>query len=64
MPNLKLKINSTFRSQKVKKGDIITVEVDSNSIPLDQFWRRRLKDSKIDNCVEIVNNNNKKIKNV
>lgn len=61
---MKLKLNNNFsyKGKKHKKNDIITID-DENKIPLDLFWRRRLKDSAIDNCVEIVkNNNNKKSK--
>jgi len=35
------------------KGQEIPIE-DINGIPTDPFWRRRLKDAEIDNCVEIV----------
>lgn len=38
----------------VAKGKMITVSVDRDGTPLDKNWRRRLKDSKIDGCVEIV----------
>lgn len=31
----------------------ITIE-DNAGIPVDRFWRNRLKDAKIDNCVEVV----------
>jgi hypothetical protein len=60
---LKLNNNFTYKGKAHKKGDIITV-ADDGSIPLDAFWRGRLKDSTIDNCVEIVkkSNNNKKSK--
>lgn len=30
------------------------IEVDSNNTPKEKFWRDRLKDAKIDDCVEIV----------
>lgn len=53
---MKLKLNQDLRTPrgKKKKGDIIEVEADNNKIPLDIFWRKRLNDSQIDNCVEIV----------
>lgn len=46
---MKLKINNV-------PGYSGTVEIktDKNDVPLDRFWRRRLKESKIDNCVEII----------
>lgn len=37
-----------------KKGRIITVKTDSEGTIIDPFWRARFKDSKIDNCIEIV----------
>ena len=38
-----------------KPGDIVKgVRVDKAGTPLDKDWRRRLKDSAIDGCVEIV----------
>lgn len=56
MTKAKLKINIDFPSRNLKKGSIIQLLVDENNIPLDLYWRRRLKDSEIDNCVEIVGN--------
>ena len=53
---MKIKLNQDLSTPKGKKlkDSIINLECDKNSIPLDQFWRNRLKDSKIDNCVEII----------
>lgn len=56
MTKAKLKINRDFPSRNLKKDTIIELLVDDNNILLDLYWRRRLKDSKIDNCVEIVSN--------
>lgn len=36
----------------LKAGSEIKVKVDAEGTPLDPFWRRRVKDSKIDKCVE------------
>ena len=30
------------------------IEVDSEGVPLEQFWRQRVKDAKTDDCVEWV----------
>ena len=51
-----LKINKSISTPigKKMKGDIISIECDANSIPLDLFWRSRVKDSAIDNCVEFI----------
>ena len=64
---LKLNLNIKKEGKVFTKGSVIDVEADSNNIPLDRFWRRRLIDSRIDNCVEIIEkketkNNNKKNK--
>jgi hypothetical protein len=50
---LKLNQNLKFKNKEYKKDSIIEVE-DVDNIPTDLFWRNRLKDSAIDNCVEIV----------
>jgi len=65
---IKIKLNQDLRTPKglQKKDDIISLETDQNKIPLDHFWRNRLKDSMIDNCVELVQekeSSNKKLKN-
>lgn len=35
-------------------NSVIYVDVDKDGVPLEKFWRRRLLDSKTDNCCEIV----------
>lgn len=52
---MKLKLNQNLKYKKIeyKKDSIIEVD-DVDNIPTDLFWRNRLKDSTIDNCVEIV----------
>lgn len=54
----KLKINKAFRGHKAE--EIVAVECDENGTPLDQFWRKRVKDSAIDGCVEFVETKNNK----
>lgn len=58
--NLKLKLNQNLSTTKGKllKDQVITVACSDNGLPLDIFWRNRLKDSAIDNCVQIVNETN------
>lgn len=46
---MKLKINNVPRY-----SGTVTIQTDAHGIPLDKFWRNRLKDAKFDNCVEIV----------
>lgn len=49
---MKIKINTdVFKGYN--KGQIIDVP-DTNGVPNDQFWRRRLADSEIDNNCEVV----------
>ena len=59
---MKLKLNQDLSTPKGKllKGAIINLECDVNKIPLDIFWRKRLKDSAIDNCVEVVSQSKSK----
>lgn len=51
-----LKLNQDLRTPYglKLKGDVVEVKSDSENTPLDLFWRNRVKDSSIDNCVEIV----------
>lgn len=32
----------------------VTVQTDEKGVPLERFWRNRLKDAETDNCVEVV----------
>jgi hypothetical protein len=33
---------------------IINIKTDENGVICDKFWRRRVKDSQIDGCLEII----------
>jgi hypothetical protein len=57
---MKLKLNQDLKTPKGKlvKDSIIEI-ADIDGVPLDKFWRNRLKDSVIDNCVEIVSTQQK-----
>lgn len=46
--------NFSLLKREYKEGEIVKVKDDGKGNPLDSFWRNRIKDSKIDNCVEIV----------
>lgn len=52
---MKIKINQNLAtpSGKFLKDSVIEIE-DIDGVPLDRFWRARLKDSEIDNCIEII----------
>ena len=54
--------NITYKNIRFKKGDVITLELDSNGIPSDTFWRARLRDSKVDNCLSLLSKVTKKNK--
>lgn len=63
----KLKIQVNINIGKIKKGSQIMIDVDNEGIPLDKFWRKRLKDSAIDNCIQVISadsDNNKSAKPV
>lgn len=49
---MKIKLNVDLG--KFQKGSIINIKVDDNDIPIEQYWRARLKDSAKDNCIELV----------
>jgi hypothetical protein len=55
---MKIKINKNFGSYK--SGQELEIKADKYNIPLDRYWRNRLNDSKIDNCVEIITTKTKK----
>tara|TARA_B100000497_G_C7687141_1_gene416693 strand:- start:180 stop:428 length:249 start_codon:yes stop_codon:yes gene_type:complete len=48
---MKLKLNADLASNK--SGDIVEVR-ESFGIPTSKYWRQRIKDSAVDNCVEII----------
>lgn len=47
---MKVKLNVALHGYQ--KGDIVNLGKKPN-----QYWRRRIKDSKIDNCLELIKNN-------
>lgn len=52
MKTIKLKLN--HRMLGYEAGREVAIQTDKDGVPLDKFWRRRLKDAGIDNCVEVV----------
>lgn len=48
---MQIKVNT--RMPGFAAGEIISVP-DVKGVPTDAFWRRRLEDSAIDNCCEVV----------
>lgn len=53
---MQIQINKKIKNYKV--GEIIEIQ-DEDGIPTDIFWRKRLEDSAIDNCIEIVSTKTK-----
>ena len=49
---IQIEVKKDFSPYKV--GDIISVVVNDDNVPLDFFWRRRLEDAKVDDCCSIV----------
>jgi len=49
---IRLQINKPL--QGLQKGATIKLVADENSLPVDNYWRRRLKDADQDGCVEIL----------
>lgn len=52
---MQIKLNIDLKTPKglLKKDSIINIE-DIDGTPTELFWRNRIKDSAIDNCIEIV----------
>ncbi len=52
MKAIKLKLNQPMLGYAA--GREVTIQTDKDGVPLEKFWRRRLKDAEIDNCVEVI----------
>lgn len=50
---LKLKLNVDLLT--FSKNAELEIDCDEENTPLDRFWRNRVNDSKIDNCVTVLN---------
>lgn len=55
---IKLKLNNDLAGKK--SGAEIFVDTDNEGIPLEHYWRNRLADAEIDNCVSILEDINYK----
>lgn len=53
---MQIKLNQNLRTPQgqLLKDTIIEIN-DEDGVPTDLFWRNRLKDSAIDNCIEVIN---------
>jgi len=54
MTKVKIINKSGVNLHGVPPGGESQIEVDKQGTPLDKEWRRRFKDAKLDNCVEVV----------
>jgi hypothetical protein len=52
---MQIKLNQNLKTPQgqLLQGTIIQIN-DEHGVPTDLFWRNRLKDSAIDNCIEVV----------
>lgn len=51
--NKKLKIELNTPLRGYPRGFTLNIKVDKNGIPVERYWRDRLKDSQKDNCITI-----------
>lgn len=49
----KLNYDLKDKNRTYKKGGMVKVKM-KDDVPVNKFWRDKLKDSKIDNCMELV----------
>lgn len=49
-----MKIRILKKYGDLRPGDILKIECDNNRIPIDYFWRRRIKESFIDKSLVIL----------
>lgn len=54
MPKIKIKNESTISIHGLKPGATLAIEVDGKGTPTDRHWRRRLRDSRIDQAISVV----------
>lgn len=53
MRKIRIKVNKRLGRQ-AEAGTVVEVAADQHGTPLDQFWRRRLRDAQRDHCCEVV----------
>lgn len=47
-----VRLNKDLRGMKA--GTTIGIKTDKHGTPLERYWRDRMKDAPIDNCIEVV----------
>ncbi|MCK4962081.1 MAG: hypothetical protein KAS19_06330 [Anaerolineales bacterium] len=56
---MKIEILKEFSGHPHKVGTVVEVATDSDGVIIDRFWRRRVRDSKIDECVRVATKKSK-----
>lgn len=54
MPKATIENKSSVKIHGLKPGATTVIEVDTHGVPKEQMWRRRLKDSKVDGCINLT----------
>lgn len=59
-------LTARYRIKKAVKGyvpgEVVLIKVNSDGVPKKKYWRRRLEDSRLDGCIELVTTKRKKSK--
>lgn len=55
---IKLKVNVPLLGKRA--GETLVLETDQYGVILNSFWRARLADAAIDNCVEVISDASEK----
>lgn len=63
MQEMIIKINKPFKFQGklLGVGQELEIKTDKKGVPLELFWRNRVKDSAIDNCISIQDKKKKEV---
>lgn len=54
MKIVQFKVMKSLGSHLAKVGGVVNIMCDDEGTPLDEGWRRRVKDSKLDGCLVVV----------
>lgn len=48
----KIRLNAPLRGHN--QGETIQIDTDKEGVPIAKYWRDRLKDAQIDDCIELI----------
>ena len=54
MKRIRIKINTGVSLGGYPGGSEVSIKVTDAGIPIEQYWRRRFEDAKMDNCISII----------